>query len=93
MVDVYEVSGWDMGKADEHRDEKMDYVVMEKDYTKLEAELGAAKAFHKVAVTERDYERQKNQKLRDALVSISKNTCCDTCQEAALVAKQALEDE
>ncbi len=25
-------------EADEHRDEKMDYVVMEKDYTKLEAE-------------------------------------------------------
>ena len=29
--------------------------------------------------------------LREALVSISKNTCCDTCQEAALVAIEALE--
>lgn len=28
---------------------------------------------------------------REALLSISKNTCCDKCQEAALVAQQALE--
>lgn len=28
--------------------------------------------------------------LRDALRSISKNTCCDGCQEAALVALEAL---
>jgi len=28
--------------------------------------------------------------LREALQSIASNTCCDTCREAALVAKRAL---
>ena len=32
----------------------------------------------------------ENQRLRDALRSIAANTCCDRCQEAALVAKAAL---
>lgn len=27
---------------------------------------------------------------RSALISISRNTCCDGCQEAALVAREAL---
>jgi hypothetical protein len=31
------------------------------------------------------------KRLREALSSIARNTCCDKCQEAALVAKQALE--
>jgi outer membrane murein-binding lipoprotein Lpp len=31
------------------------------------------------------------QKWREALESIAANTCCDRCQEAALVAKEALE--
>lgn len=30
--------------------------------------------------------------LLKALQSISKNTCCDQCQEAALVARKALSD-
>lgn len=30
--------------------------------------------------------------LLKALQSISKNTCCDRCQEAALVARKALSD-
>jgi hypothetical protein len=30
------------------------------------------------------------QRLRSALQSIADNTCCDGCQEAALVAKRAL---
>jgi hypothetical protein len=30
------------------------------------------------------------QQLREALESIAKNTCCDRCQEAALVARKAL---
>lgn len=40
---------------------------------------------------------RRNQKLEvsvirlvEALASIAKNTCCDRCQESALVAKQAL---
>ncbi len=31
------------------------------------------------------------ERLRSALESIAKNTCCDKCQEAALVAREALE--
>ena len=31
------------------------------------------------------------ERLRAALRSIAKNTCCDRCQEAALVARAALE--
>jgi len=31
-----------------------------------------------------------NERMRAALESIAKNGCCDRCQEAALVAKQAL---
>ena len=36
---------------------------------------------------------QENKRLREALESISKNTCCDNCQEAAKWAKEALKDE
>jgi flagellar biosynthesis/type III secretory pathway protein FliH len=32
-------------------------------------------------------------KLREALQSISNNTCCDNCQEAALVARAALKEK
>jgi len=32
-------------------------------------------------------------KLRQVLQSISNNTCCDNCQEAALVARAALKEE
>ena len=31
--------------------------------------------------------------LREALQSISNNTCCDNCQEAALVARAALKEK
>ena len=34
---------------------------------------------------------EKNKQLTEALESISKNTCCDKCQAAALVARKALE--
>lgn len=36
---------------------------------------------------------QKANRYRDALLSISRNTCCGSCQEAALVAKEALNVE
>ena len=36
--------------------------------------------------------RAYNERLRAALESIAKNTCCDRCQEAALWAKAALKD-
>jgi len=32
----------------------------------------------------------ENAKLREALTSIARSACCDTCQEAALVARDAL---
>lgn len=31
-------------------------------------------------------------RLREALGSIARNTCCDKCQEAALVARTALKE-
>ena len=31
-------------------------------------------------------------RLREALQSIAANSCCDKCQEAALVARQALQE-
>lgn len=34
---------------------------------------------------------EDNRKLREALESISKNSCCEQCQEAKLVASKALE--
>lgn len=34
--------------------------------------------------------RAERDRLRAALESIAKNTCCEGCQEAALVARQAL---
>jgi hypothetical protein len=37
--------------------------------------------------------RAERDRLREALGSIAKNTCCGKCQEAALVARAALEGE
>lgn len=34
-----------------------------------------------------------NARYVDDLTKISKNTCCDKCQEASLVARAALQDE
>ncbi len=36
--------------------------------------------------------KTENERLRDVLQSISNNTCCDNCQEAALVARAALKE-
>ena len=33
------------------------------------------------------------ERLREALRSIASNTCCDRCQEAALVARAALKEK
>lgn len=33
----------------------------------------------------------ENNEAKSALESIAKNTCCDKCQEAALVARECLE--
>ena len=32
------------------------------------------------------------ERMREALGMIARNTCCDNCQEAALVARQALQE-
>jgi hypothetical protein len=34
----------------------------------------------------------ENKRLREALQSIAANSCCDKCQEAALVARKALQE-
>jgi hypothetical protein len=36
--------------------------------------------------------KTENERLRNVLQSISNNTCCDNCQEAALVARAALKE-
>ena len=42
-----------------------------------------------------DLEKQDAEikRLRDVLQSISNNTCCDNCQEVALVARAALKEK
>jgi hypothetical protein len=37
--------------------------------------------------------KTENERLRHVLQSISNNTCCDNCQEAALVARAALKEK
>ena len=43
---------------------------------------------------ERGYEKAQaeNARFRDALESISKNSCCHNCKEAGLVAREALSE-
>lgn len=43
--------------------------------------------------TSRDDAADEIERLREALQSIANNTCCDGCQEAALVARKALGGE
>lgn len=44
-------------------------------------------------LAERDALKAKNQRFREALISIASSTCCDRCQEAALVARTALAEQ
>jgi hypothetical protein len=53
------------------------------DYERLQAEYERMNAAWSREVDE-------NNRLRAALESIAANTCCDRCQEAALVARAAL---
>lgn len=39
-----------------------------------------------------EQERARAKGILEGLISISKNTCCDKCQQAALVAKSVLAD-
>jgi hypothetical protein len=39
-----------------------------------------------------EFLKKENATMREALVSIGKNTCCDSCQEAKLVATKALNE-
>lgn len=54
--------------------------------------LGGRELTKKMAVACNNHDRlvRENKELREALESISKNTCCDKCQETALVARAAL---
>lgn len=47
---------------------------------------------HSQQSDDKDYQvlRASNARLREALESIAHNSCCDKCQEAALVARAAL---
>lgn len=51
-------------------------------------------ALKQLSDTEKELEelRVKCEKYREALESISKNTCCEPCQEAKNVAREALKD-
>ena len=44
-----------------------------------------------MVVAQRDAARRRIEKLEAALRSIAANACCDSCREAALVARKALE--
>ena len=70
-------------------------------YLDLYDEVQRLRAFMRMIVDDRDRtfvllaERAEEaeaerDRLRAALESIAKNTCCEGCQEAALVARQAL---
>ena len=45
-----------------------------------------------MVVAQRDAARRRIEKLEAALRSIAANACCDSCREAALVARKALEN-
>jgi len=57
------------------------------------SQAGACDECDMIAETGRQWRTLTNENIRfrDALETISKNGCCDTCQEAKLVALQALE--
>jgi len=58
-------------------DDALDMLVWQRrERERLEAEVAALTA--------------ENERLRAALSSIARNSCCDNCQEAALVARAAL---
>ena len=57
----------------------------------LTADYDRLDAHHQACVTQRDEARARLAALTAALASIAKNTCCDRCQEAALVAQAALD--
>jgi hypothetical protein len=58
----------------------------------LEAEVERLKKTEQFLRSERPMARRLTQ-YENALASIAANTCCDTCQEAALVAQAALKKE
>ena len=60
------------------------WLAAEADYVRLDAH-------HQACVTQRDEARARVAALTGALASIAKNTCCDRCQEAALVAQAVLD--
>ena len=91
----YDFSGdWGVPKHDGG-----DYVHYD-DYLTLASRLAACEAeqdmwFEQAHLldSERDTLRAENVRLREALEAIAKNTCCNRCQEAALVARHALKRE
>lgn len=57
---------------------------------KLREQLKYSNEFREIMNEERCDALEENERLREALQSISNNTCCGACQEAALVARAAL---
>jgi hypothetical protein len=81
-------------------DEKYGAYVLASDYEALAADrdsfkLGMATANEEWRKAQARYRelQLRNEALEPALRSIAANTCCDKCQEAALVARAALETE
>ncbi len=77
---------------------KEDEIITEIERAWLYNDLSINSSFNAMSVPNRKlrqlldaYDRCK--KLTEAMESISKNSCCDTCQEAKLVALKALENE
>lgn len=59
----------------------------------LRDEREAAWASVQPEIEKRKAAEAERDRLRDALRSIAANTCCDTCREAALAARAALDDK
>lgn len=62
--------------------------IMEESADEIEFLRGQLNLHHDLARA-----NEKIERLREALRSIASNTCCDGCQEAALVARAALKGD
>lgn len=60
------------------------------DYDALRAEVEAHKALNDTLRERAHHFASEVERLRAALASIAANTCCGSCQEAALVAQAAI---
>jgi len=78
------------GMADADSQDMVDRAKLREENTKLKAERDRYKKLGAVLENKSSNLEVEVEQLHDALKSISKNGCCDTCQEAKLVALEAL---